>query len=322
MYERLLDNANIALIHQAAKRYKLSNWYFEYIADLAEDVEPITIQESAGALITNEENFYYRLEDYERILIHFFIALNYLALQQPNEAIVEFRRAEELLNRLSNLRKTKMRFVSAFRFLAAFCYYLRGDIQDAKIELNKINALNLFTQFKNPERILLIVATDLAPKKIPDPSFPFFPKYIDSSYEYSNYRVKLSDSEIEPLFTINIGNLLKAGLKKRLNSIRAKTLAKIALKGASSIVISKKNDWLGILSSLALFSWEKPDLRSIDLLPDKINIFYITRKIPSNSPYNLQVIADKKYEKNKILYEDTIFTNLKKPQFIVVRLPF
>lgn len=320
LYERLLDNFNIGLIHHTAKNYKLSNAYLEYVADLAENVEPITIQEVAGSLITNEENFYYRLEDYERILIHFFIALNYLALNQPDEAIVEFRRAEKLLNKFSKLRMSKYNIVSGFRFLTAFCYFLRGDYQDAKIELTKIGGLNFLNQFKHPQQLLLIVSSGIAPKKIPNPSFPYLPKYVDTFYEFANYQVKLSNTILKPTFTIDIGGLLKRGLKIRLNSIRIKTLARMILKGTAGISISRDKDWAKALAVAGLFAWEKPDTRSIELLPDKINIYYFANQ--NSPPLTLQIIGDKKYSKNIELFTKYIFANKIPREIIVLRLPF
>lgn len=319
LYERLLDNTNIALIHQAAKRYKLSNTYFEYVSRLAEEVEPITIKEVAGSLVTNEENFYYRLEDSERVLVHFFTALNYLALYEHNEAIVEFRRAERLLNKLSILRGEKFNVIPAFRFLAAFCYFLRGDYEDSKIELTKINATNFLTTFKQPQQLILILLSGIAPKKVPDPSLPFFPKYIPNFYEYKNYQVRIATDIIKPLFSINIGNILMRGLKKRLNSIRTKTLARIILKGSAGAAISNKKGWLGALAIAGLFSWEKPDTRSIDMLPDKIDIYYLADT--NSQAINIQISGNTKYRKDINLFTLPIFKRDKTTEILLIRLP-
>ncbi len=322
LYERLLDNANIAIFHSAAKNYKLSNFFFEYVVNLAEDVEPITIKEVGGSLITNEENFYYRLEDTERILIHFLMALNYLAMQLPQDALVEFRRVEKLLNKFSQLRQTKYPIIEAFRFLAAYCYFLNRDYEDSKIELKKIKRNELFKSFRSNKQLLLIVSSGIAPKKVPDPDFPFFPKYVDNFYEYSQYSVILDGQKLQPLYIIDISKILKIGLYKRLKYIKTKTLARLALKTGATILITEKKPLLGILSGLTLFGWEKPDTRSIQALPDKINIYYLSDDSNNKKAKTLLIFGDKKYQRGIKLLERMIFEKEKELNIIIERLPF
>ena len=68
----------------------------------------------AGSLLTNDQTMVYRAPDYERTMLHHYLALNYLQRGDAEGALVEVRRANQvqeqaLKRRADEVRKAKQR---------------------------------------------------------------------------------------------------------------------------------------------------------------------------------------------------------------------
>lgn len=80
--------------------YDSSNYYFNE-ADLLMD-ERTTVADVSQSVLINEAVTRYKGEDFERVLIHYYKALNYLYLNKPDEALVEAKRINDRLNQLGD----------------------------------------------------------------------------------------------------------------------------------------------------------------------------------------------------------------------------
>lgn len=101
----------------------------------------------AVALLTNPNVTPYKLENFEPVMLHFFQALNYIAINNYEEAIVECRRMNEVLNALSDkfkiLNNAKHYSQDAFgHYLMGILYETVGDANNAFIAYR--NALNIY----------------------------------------------------------------------------------------------------------------------------------------------------------------------------------
>ena len=128
-----------------AGRYEESNVFLNK-ADLAiEDFEKKILTEIA-ALSTNDGIRNYRALPYEQIMVHYYKVLNYLALNKPNEAVVEAKRLDILSQKLQSLQPKLVRKQASqyafLHFIIGFAYEQNNDAINAFIAYR--NAVNFY----------------------------------------------------------------------------------------------------------------------------------------------------------------------------------
>ena len=114
------------LLHMAGKSED-SNRVLDMAAKIAQ-VIPISVSQEVAALLTNQTVTNYRGEDFEKVLIHMFLGINYLKLNSPEEAAVEFKAVNNELQKIKN-EKGEARYKQNImaKYLAAIAHELRAD---------------------------------------------------------------------------------------------------------------------------------------------------------------------------------------------------
>lgn len=127
------------VVLQMLGNYQESNDFFEKAYLYTEDLQKNYATE-ALSFLTNPTILPYKGEDFERVQIHYYKALNYLRLNQFEEALVECRRINIELNSLNDkYANHKNRYKKD-----AFSYNLMGIIFEAAGEVN-----NAFISYRN-----------------------------------------------------------------------------------------------------------------------------------------------------------------------------
>ena len=140
---RLLYLLERGMLLHYADRYEESNDAFEEAEILAEDLYTKSISREAGALFTSDNILPYEGEKFERVLIHYYRALNYVYLKLSDEALVECRRVSFLLGRYRDETEGDSTAYSddAFmQYLTGILFEWRGEINDAFISYRKAEA--------------------------------------------------------------------------------------------------------------------------------------------------------------------------------------
>ncbi|NNE63975.1 MAG: hypothetical protein HKN34_07830, partial [Gammaproteobacteria bacterium] len=109
----LLDKA---MLLRMQGRFEASNAAFENAKALIEKLDAISLAEQAAALSINDSLRSYLPPPFERVLIHCFSAINYLQLQQYDEARVEILQMDELLKQEDEIRLPFGRYLSGLVF--------------------------------------------------------------------------------------------------------------------------------------------------------------------------------------------------------------
>lgn len=136
---RLLYFLQKGVVLQMLGNYQESNDFFEQAYLFTEDLQKNYATE-ALSYFTNPTILPYKGEDFERVQIHYYKALNYLRLNQFEEALVECRRMNIELNSLNDkYANHKNRYKRD-----AFAYNLMGIIFEAAGEVN-----NAFISYRN-----------------------------------------------------------------------------------------------------------------------------------------------------------------------------
>lgn len=141
---RLLYFMQKGVVNQMMGNYVESNQFFEQAYIFIEDYRKNYGQE-ALSLITNPTMKTYPGEDHEKVLIHYYKALNYLKLQQPEKAIVEAKRINNKLNMLNDIYEDRPNRYADDAFahiIMGIAYEMDGDVNNAFIAYR--NAYNTY----------------------------------------------------------------------------------------------------------------------------------------------------------------------------------
>jgi hypothetical protein len=131
----LLERGKVCHLLQ---QYDSSNRYFNEADQLMEDAKMSAGDIAAGTLL-NPMMQTYKGEDFEKYLIHYYKALNYLQLGQPDEAVVEARRITLRSYAQEDKTGNKNKYTGD-----AFSYMVQGMIYERNAEIN-----NAFIAYRN-----------------------------------------------------------------------------------------------------------------------------------------------------------------------------
>lgn len=134
--------ANNGLLLSVLGKYEESNAYFEKAFLFGEDYHVNYVNE-AVSYIYNPNIMMYRGEDHEHLMVLYFKALNYLKLNQPEQALVECKRLNIRLNQLSDKYNTENKYRRD-----AFIHTLMGIIYQSTKDYN-----NAFIAYRNAVEI-------------------------------------------------------------------------------------------------------------------------------------------------------------------------
>lgn len=136
---RLLQLMNLGWVSFMLQEANQSNQYFEMADQMIEDISK-NYGKEALSLITNPSIKPYQPEDFERIMVNFYKAFNYINQKQLDEALVEARKINIKLNQLNDKYPDyKNKYQQD-----AFAHLLIGLIYDAKKDYN-----NAFIAYRN-----------------------------------------------------------------------------------------------------------------------------------------------------------------------------
>ena len=137
------------LIAHLNAQYDESNRLLTQAAERMEELDIISVSGTASGWLFSEKIQPYRGEDFERVIVHYYMSLNYLMLGDLQEALVECRRVNTLLREFNDRYEHKNVYKTD-----AFILYLSGIIYDAMGETNDAfvdyrNAYNAYTKDYN-----------------------------------------------------------------------------------------------------------------------------------------------------------------------------
>ena len=142
---RFLYLTNMGVVKHLQQDFESSNQFFNEADLLFEDYRKNYASE-ALALISNPEVKPYKPEDFEPVMVHYYKALNYLNLYKYDEAIVEAKRMNLMLNQLNDKYKDNKNRYQADAFahiIIGLAYEASGELNDAFIAYR--NAYEVYT---------------------------------------------------------------------------------------------------------------------------------------------------------------------------------
>jgi len=145
---RFLYFTNRGVANSFLGEYELSNDFLEKAYIFVEDYQRNYLNE-AVSFLSNPNFVVYPGEDHEKLLIHYYKALNFLKINDRESALVECRRMDIKLQQLSDKYKSDKKYKRD-----AFIHTLMGIIYDADHDYNNAfiayrNALNIYREDYN-----------------------------------------------------------------------------------------------------------------------------------------------------------------------------
>lgn len=124
--DRLLYYMDKATVLNLGKKYEESNKVLESAKQTAEDLWTESIGENAAAWLTTDNSVAYQGEDFEKVMLHFVAAMNYIGLGDFSGAQVE---ARQMTNKLELLNSKYEEGPGAYRD-DAFSRWLSGKLRE------------------------------------------------------------------------------------------------------------------------------------------------------------------------------------------------
>jgi hypothetical protein len=134
---RFLYFLDLGLLYHYSNKYEESITHLQKAEAILDGLYARSITNEAASLLTNDNLRPYRAKRYEQILLHQFLAFNYLALNEFDEALVETRKVQLVFDRFKSKDKGRDKYNDdgMSHFLSSIVYDAQGEIDDAVISL-------------------------------------------------------------------------------------------------------------------------------------------------------------------------------------------
>lgn len=130
----LLYLLDVGLSLHSAGSYAESNQYFLKADKIAEIKDYTSLSTESATLLTSDNIKDYKGEDFEKILINTYLSMNYAALGNYEDALVEARRVNQKLYRMVHEGERKYKQNAFARYLSATIYEAEGNFNDAYVD--------------------------------------------------------------------------------------------------------------------------------------------------------------------------------------------
>jgi len=299
----LLDYATAL---QEAHRYKDSAQAYQEAAKLAYIEDYHSISKITASLLLSEEMVQYKGDDYEKVLIHAMNAVNYLEMNDLDEALVEVRDLNTMLYKFKyEAKKNYDQNPFAF-YLAALIYEADHQYDDALIsykaayevapgyaplrqdliraaqnaqrpdELAKFKSqfpeVKVEKQDKSLGELVLIYQQGWGPRKVPRPESPRFPMLIPYSSNTQSAYLQAGDVQIQTSPIFSVTDTAIRTLNDDYARLVGMRLAGVATKAVVADQIGQRNKTLGAVAWLAMNLADRADVRQWSTLPQSFQI--------------------------------------------------
>jgi hypothetical protein len=131
--DRLLRLLDEGILYRSAGNFVESNARLAEAARILEVRGYLSLTGELSSVITDARQTVYQGEDFEKVLVHLYMALNYLELGEDEASLVETRRVNELMAQFISEGKRPYQLNAFARYLGGLIYEKNGEINDAFI---------------------------------------------------------------------------------------------------------------------------------------------------------------------------------------------
>jgi hypothetical protein len=339
--DQLLALLDTAISYHYAGQYQNSIKYFLQADKLVEKLDYLSITRQAASLLATDYVLKYKAEDFEKVLINTYLAMDYLMLGDLENALVEARRVNQKLKKYSKLCKCDYKLNPFASYLSGIIYELNGQYDEAYIDYKKVYKLlpefpllgidlqrtarlagieepNLnwrdtfgkstnYLPGKDYGELIVLFECGLSPEKHEQSRAIAVPAYHKRPTRIKYAEVYVDGKYYDRTYVINdIEATAIKHLKEKMLRILAKQGMVTAGKVAIANALAKETDvpLVGELALLFFYATNKADTRSWLSLPQNIQL----TRIPL-APGSHEVTL-KLYDKNNRLVKSKTFAKV------------
>lgn len=303
--DELLYLLDLGIAYHAAGNFKQAIQAFLQADKLAEIVDYTSLSQEIGSFIANDNLKQYKGENFEKVLINTYLAVDYALSGKWDDALVECRRVNQKIDRM--IREGGLPYErNAFaKYLAGTLFEAQKEYNDAFVDYRQLRKWNVENDYlsssllrmadklkasqelaeyrkvfgnidyqmkKNEGEIIVLLEQGKSPTKVPYEGFYLIPRFQKRFYasESAVLRVGNRTSPSHPFFDIEATAMKE--LEHKIGLITAKKIGGVVAKEVIAHEVGKKNEALGILTWLALRATDQADLRSWSTLPARLHI--------------------------------------------------
>lgn len=311
---------------QMAGQFKDSNAAFMKVNDLTEIKDYHSLSRLAGSLILNEGMVQYKGEDYEKVMISAMAAINFLMLQDSENAMVMARQLNDKLYKYKFEAKRNYEQNPFAYYLTALLFENDRDWDNAYVQYKKTYDLEpnfpylkedliraaryahrdedldkwkakfkgvAIPDVKSTGEVVLIYQQGWGPQKRPNPAFPRIAKLYPMPASTTSARLEIENGPKETSESIfSVQDTAIKELDDQYAQMIAMRAAGIATKAVLADQIRQKNKLLGDLAWIGMNLADQADLRQWTSLPATFQIAKIRLK-PGR--YKVRVVGLNRY---------------------------
>lgn len=233
--DRVLYLLNKGMVLRMKRDFVASNVAFEAAKAEMDRLYAASVSENALSVMVNDATVSYSGDNYERVLLHLYMALNYLELGDSDSARVEALQIDEQLREFAEKSSDGKVAEDAFTlYLTGLIYEDRGEYSDAMISYR--SAYKVYKQYEAKYNIAMptVLKVDLMRMAKQQGLTDELSKY-KAEFGFEPVVTKGNPAESELVFVLNNG-LAPIKREKAINSFDGKsgTMVRIALPSYES----------------------------------------------------------------------------------------
>ncbi len=155
--EGVMENMNVGLLRRLNKDYKGSNEAFLLAKEKISELYSTSISEQAGAAITNDESISFQGYKFEQVLIHLYMASNYLSMGDIDSSRVELLQSQVKMDEWGE-PKDETPFM---RYFSGIMFEMLGEEDTATVSYRKAVDAYKNTKEKHGLNVPLTLKHDL-----------------------------------------------------------------------------------------------------------------------------------------------------------------
>jgi uncharacterized protein len=298
--------------------YAARNKVFLKADKLSEQLDYHSLSRVAGATLLNEEMIQYKGDTFEKLFINISAALNYIQLNQLDEAMVEVRRINEKFRKFNSDEKKKFELNSFSQYLSGLIYEIDQKYDDACISykasykldstyrgvaIDMLHACWLakrsmdfeilakeirpnademkLIKNKNKNETILIFMQGWGPRKEQRPENRNFPHLVPVTSVTQTLQVEIDSVKYRSQPVYSVEKAAIETLNADYNALVARRLGSFVAKEVVADQIRQKDRALGQIALLVMLASEKADLRQWSLLPQSIQVIRLGSHDPN-----------------------------------------
>lgn len=356
--DELLYLFDLGTAYHLAGRYPQAIKTFLEAEKLATLVDYTSVSAEVGSVVLNDEIKPYKGEDFEKILVNVYLAIDYTMLHQWDDALVECRKVNHKLDLMISQGKLPYEQNAFAKYLSASLFDARQEYNDAFVDYrgtfklaasfpylgapllrvaDRLHATQEFDTYrsdfpavkqyrlgKGEGEIIVLLEQGKAPIKIPSPQFQLLPKFrhrfYSSDYAWVNDLGARARARTYTLYDIETTAIRE--LDNRIAAMAAKKIGGVVVKEviAAEVARQTKSEALGFLTSLVLHATDSADLRSWTTLPARLQIARFT--VPAGRrQISLDMVSESGFETKNVKRWDAVDVKPGETVFLNFRTP-